>query len=346
VHGARGLRGQLVGRRQRHQPRRVFDAEGGLRGPDPGVRQDAGGQGRHVHPVVRRLRRPEPRGRERPSGGRRRVLARAGRGAPRGRRDRRPELERRPDQGDGHRLGRRPRGPQGQPEGHQVVRGPRQAGCRGHHAEPVHVGRRALERDGDLRQPDRAGQDRAAGRGLPGLGVRERRRPGQGRARLAPDVRRRQGRRTDRLRERGDRGPAEGDRPRLRDPRPDDPDREPDRGHQAGQRSREGEGVRRLPRVARGAEDLRLEGLPAGRREPRRREAVPDPQAAVRHHQVRRLGHGQRQVLRSGQGRDGRDRGEAGGLDWRRPRQHSRSPRAGSADPAAAASRAGSRWAT
>ena len=55
-------------------------------------------------------------------------------------------------------------------------------------------------------------------------------RPGQERARGAADLRRGQGRRPDRVRERGDHRPAEGRGARLRRPRPDDPDREPDRG--------------------------------------------------------------------------------------------------------------------
>ena len=58
----------------------------------------------------------------------------------------------------------------------------------------------------------------------------QRDRAGQERARVAADVRRRQGRRPDRVRERGDPGAGEGPGSRLRDPRPDDPDREPGRG--------------------------------------------------------------------------------------------------------------------
>ena len=46
--------------------------------------------------------------------------------------------------------------PQGQPEGHQGLGRPDQAGRRGHHAQPVHLGRRPLERDGGLRRAARA----------------------------------------------------------------------------------------------------------------------------------------------------------------------------------------------
>ena len=52
------------------------------------------------------------------------------------------------------------RRPQGQPEEHQDLGRPAQARRRGAHAQPVHLRRRAVERDGRLRRPDRAGQDR------------------------------------------------------------------------------------------------------------------------------------------------------------------------------------------
>ena len=56
----------------------------------------------------------------------------------------------------------------------------------------------------------------------------------------------RQGRRPDRLRERGDRRPAGGRGPRVRDPRRDDPDREPRGRAQGLGREGDGPGVRRL----------------------------------------------------------------------------------------------------
>ena len=61
--------------------------------------------------------------------------------------------------------------------------------------------------------------------------------PRRQRPRLAADVRQRQGRRPDRLRERGHPGPGRGDRARVRDSRRHDPDREPRRGHDRGRRT-------------------------------------------------------------------------------------------------------------
>ena len=80
---------------------------------------------------------------------------------------------------------------------------------------------------------------------------------GQVRPRVARDLQRRQGRRPDLLRERGDHR-AEGRRgARLRDPGRDDPDPEPGRGDREGQVARQGEGVPGVPQDRRGAEDLR-----------------------------------------------------------------------------------------
>ena len=52
-----------------------------------------------------------------------------------------------------HQVGRRPRRPQGQPQGHHRLGRPDQAGRRGHHAEPVHLRRRQVEHHGRLRRP-------------------------------------------------------------------------------------------------------------------------------------------------------------------------------------------------
>ncbi len=97
------------------------------------------------------------------------------------------------------------------------------------HAEPVHVGRRAVEPDGRLRRPARAGQDRRRGGRVPAPAAGEHAGAGQERPRGPADVLGRQGRRPARLRERGDlraeRRPAD----RVRRPRPDDPHREPRR---------------------------------------------------------------------------------------------------------------------
>ena len=157
----------------------------------------------------------------------------------------------------GHELRRRVRRPQGQPEEHQDLGRPDQARRRGDHAEPVHLGRRALERDGRLRRPDRAGQDRAAGDGLPQgscsrtwpcrtrAPARRCRRSSAARATCCSPTRTRRSPRSRR-----------GQDARLRRPRPDDPDPEPDRGDD-GRAAREGAGVRGLPAHAGGAEDLR-----------------------------------------------------------------------------------------
>ena len=101
-------------------------------------------------------------------------------------------------------LGRRARRPQGQPEGHQDLGGHHQGRRRGHHAEPVHLGRREVEPDGRLRLADRPGQVARGGDPVPARRARQHRGPGQVGPRGAADVRRRQGRRADRLRERGD----------------------------------------------------------------------------------------------------------------------------------------------
>ena len=127
-------------------------------------------------------------------------------------------------------LGGGLRGPQGQPEEHPDLGRPRLGRRRDHHAEPVHLGRRAVEPDGRLRRGPRAGQVRGGGARLPQADPRQHAGPGQVGARGAADVRRRQGRRAPRLRERGDHRPAEGRGRRLRRPRRDDPDREPGRG--------------------------------------------------------------------------------------------------------------------
>ena len=178
------------GRRGRqHPPRRLLDPARGVREADRPLSRRRR-RGRLLRAVLRRLRRAEPRGRGGPARRRRRVLARARHDAPGRVRRRREGLERRRAQGHGHRLGRRLHGPQGQPEGDQDLGRPDEGRRRGPDPEPVHVRRRPLERDGGLRRPARAGQDARAGARVPEGAVRERRRPGQERARVADDVRR------------------------------------------------------------------------------------------------------------------------------------------------------------
>ncbi len=99
---------------------------------------------------------------------------------------------------------------------------------------PFTSGRRAMERHGRVRRPTRAGQVERGGGRVPPPALPQRPRAGQERARVPADLRGRQGRRADRVRERGDHRPAEGRGTRLRDPRRDDPDREPDRGRLGG----------------------------------------------------------------------------------------------------------------
>ena len=246
-------------RRQRRQADagRLLHPGGGLQGADPGLQQDPGGRGRRLQPVLRLVGRAVARRRGRPAGRRRRVLARAGHHAARRRRPRRRGLEPERAQGHGHRLGRGVHGPQGQPGEHQDLGRPRDRRRRGARAEPVHLGRRQVEHHGRVRRPARAGQVARGGRAVPRGAVRERARARQERARVAPDLLERQGRRAARLRERGDPGPAEGRGARLHRSRPDDPDREPGRGRERVREPRARAVVRRLPLHARGPEDLR-----------------------------------------------------------------------------------------
>ena len=153
-------------RRQR-SPRRLLDAARGVRQADRPLHVGRG-QGCRVRPVVRRLRRAEPRGRGRPEGRRRRLLARAGHDATRRGRHRPRRLECRRAQGHGHRLRRRLHGAGREPEGDQGLGRPRQGRRRGRDAEPVHLRRRTLERDGRLRSATRAREDEGAGARLPG----------------------------------------------------------------------------------------------------------------------------------------------------------------------------------
>ena len=102
--------------------------------------------------------------RGRPAGRRRHLLARARHDAAR----RRPAsstqtLGPEPVRRHRHQLGRRPRRPQGQPQGHHGLGRPPQARRRGDRAEPVHLRRRQVEHHGRVRRPASAGQDRGAG---------------------------------------------------------------------------------------------------------------------------------------------------------------------------------------
>ena len=185
------------------------------------------------------------------------------------------------------------RDPQGQPEEHQDLGRPDQAGRRGDHAQPVHLRRRAWNIMAGYGAKSEQGRRRGRRGGVPAGAVRQR--PGAGRQRphVAADLHRRQGRRLHLLRERGDLRPAERPGDRLHRARRDHPDREPDRGHHATARTR------RRPRrsstscTRRTAQKIFAENgyrpVVAGVGGP----TLPDPAAAVHHRRPRRLAEGQ-----------------------------------------------------
>ena len=118
----------------------------------PMFQKTAGRQGRRLHAVLRLLRRADARGQGRARGRHRRALARSRRRRARRREPRRREVEEAVLQGHGHELGRRLRRARRQPEEDQELERPPPAGRRGRHAEPVHLGRRALEHHGRVRR--------------------------------------------------------------------------------------------------------------------------------------------------------------------------------------------------
>ena len=145
-----------------HQPlaRRLLDARWRLQQDHPGVPGHAGRQGRHVQAVLRRLGHAGGRGAQRAPGRRRQPLARPRRLGALAGRPRQHELEQGQVRRHGHRLDRRVRRAQGQPQEHQDLGRPDQARHPGHQPEPVHLGRRALERHGRVGRADQAAQDR------------------------------------------------------------------------------------------------------------------------------------------------------------------------------------------
>ena len=166
---------------------------------------DARGQGRHVQPVLRRLRRPVAQGRVRPADRRRQLLRRARRHPAREVRPGRRELE--PERAQGHpvRLGRHDRHPQGQPEEHQDLGRPAQAGRRGRHARTRSPRARAKwNLLAPYAEKSNGGQDPEAGPRLP---LQADRRAHQGPAEVRPrgdrDVPAGHRRRAALLRERG-----------------------------------------------------------------------------------------------------------------------------------------------
>ena len=198
----------------------------------------------------------------------------------------------------------------GNPKKIKRLERPDPPGRAGRDAEPVHVGRRSLERDGRVRGAAQARQDRQAGAGLPAEAVQERRLAGQERPRLAADVQRRPRRRAAGLRERGALRPLARPGLAVRDPALDDPDREPDRGREGQRAQAGGERVPPLPAHAGRAEDLRRGGLPAGQQGGREAVHVEVPGAPGSVHdrpaRARRLGQGAEAVLRSAERRSWR----------------------------------------
>ena len=125
-------------------------------------------------------------------------------------------------QGPGHEVRRRVHRPQGQPEAHQDLGRPAQAGRRGPHAEPVHLGRGEVE-------PARPAY---GAKGLPYV-EQAHQGPRQGAGQVGPrgaaELRLGHRRRPPLLRVRGDDRAEEGPGRRLRHPGRHDPHREPDR---------------------------------------------------------------------------------------------------------------------
>ena len=107
--------------------------------------------------------------------------------------------------------------------------------------------------------------------GLPDDALPPRGQPGHLGPQRDADLPGREGRRPDRLRERGDRRPEEGVAGRLRRAPGHDPDPEPDRRPDQGERG--GPVVRHLPPLAGRPGDLGGQGLPPGRRRARRARA-------------------------------------------------------------------------
>src|SRR3954452_21109812 len=192
---ARSARVPRAGRRRgpghEASARRVLDAEGRLQPADSGLPEDARRPGRELLAVVRRLRRPEP-------GCRRGSLRRHRRPVPRARRERpraeapgRAELEQGQVPRDGHALRRRLRRARRQSEEDPDLERPGEAGRADRDAEPLHLRRCTLERDGRVRRRAPRGQDAEAGADLSRVDVEARRRGAFERARGLADVPRR-----------------------------------------------------------------------------------------------------------------------------------------------------------
>ena len=185
----------------------------------------------------------------------RELLGRARHHPPGRRRPGRQGLERQPVQGNPVRLGRHHRGPQGQPQGHQGLGRPAQAGRRGGHPQPVQLGQRQVEPARPVCRQERRRQGRQGG---PRLHREARDRPRQGAAEVGSrgdrDVPAGHRRRAAELRERGAVRRAQRRPGRARHAADHVQDREPHRGADQEQEPRQGQGVQRLPVHAGGPE--------------------------------------------------------------------------------------------
>ena len=188
---------------------------------EPAFEKTSAGQGRQLQQLLRRLRRPEPRGRRRPARlGRPLLPGRRHGTAGRRRRTRLQRLGKAALRRHRHRLGRRDPRPQGQPGGDQVLRRPAEQGRRRRHPEPVQLRLGPLEHHGRLRHRDQRGQVARPGAGSGQDRARKDRRPAGQRPRRARRLHPGRGRRPAQLRERGDQGRKGRRRRRIRRSRP------------------------------------------------------------------------------------------------------------------------------
>ena len=142
---------------------------------------------------------------------------------------------------------------------------------------PFTSGAAQVEHPGGLRRPVEPRQERAGRTRLPHRAVQARAGAGHQRPRGAADVHRRQGRRADHVRERGDLRQEERAGDRLHDPDQTILIENPVAVTKNSDEPQAGQGVPRLPLLEAGRADLRRERLPPGERPDPVGEAVPDP---------------------------------------------------------------------
>ena len=228
----------------------------------PAFQKTSGRQGHELHPVLWRIGRPKPCGRRRPGRRCRPLRPRAGHRPARPGQAGELQLGSGPVQGHRCRHDGRVRRTQGESQAHHHVGRPRQEGRPGHHAQPVHLGRRPLERHGGIRRRGQGRQDAGPGAAVSEPALPQR--PGAGRQGVgcAPDVHRRQGRRAACLRAGCAAGTAERQRHPDRVPAADD--RDPDADRDDGQGACGRQVVRQVALHPRRADDPRADRLPAG----------------------------------------------------------------------------------